>query len=173
MNDQIDYIGPYRMKSEEFLYSTITLNGNRYRVADAIGATDDGRNIARLMPNVASNSELVNLVQDGDLLGYIRAPMNINITLPCGLNTKVDENCSSGNIPARDDGHRPRGLHRCRYTRSDRRKVYRSLACGYVTSIRLQTELRAMVNSRVFSRRLLPAFARNAIRQRLACRLRA
>lgn len=83
MNDQIDYIGPWRMKSEDFLYSTITLNGNQYRVADAIGATDDGRNIARLMPNVASNDELVNLVQNGDLLGYIRGPMHI--AWPCAM----------------------------------------------------------------------------------------
>ncbi|MFW5601313.1 MAG: hypothetical protein ACOCOC_08815, partial [Prevotella sp.] len=53
------------------------------------GATDDGRNIARLLPNVASNNELVNLVQDGDLLGYIRAPMHINVTLPCQMNAEV------------------------------------------------------------------------------------
>jgi len=45
MNDQIDYIGPYRMKSEEFLYSTITLNGNPYRLADAVGAIADGRSL--------------------------------------------------------------------------------------------------------------------------------
>ena len=31
MDHRIDYIGPYRMKSEAFLYSTITLNGNPYR----------------------------------------------------------------------------------------------------------------------------------------------
>ena len=42
MNKDIDYIGPYRMKSEAYLYSTITLNGNPYRVADAVGATADG-----------------------------------------------------------------------------------------------------------------------------------
>lgn len=48
MNKRIDYIGPYRMKNEEFLYSTITLNGNQHCVADAVGATEDGRNIAQL-----------------------------------------------------------------------------------------------------------------------------
>jgi len=41
MNKDIDYVGPYRMKSEEFLYSTITVNGNPYRVADAVGAIAD------------------------------------------------------------------------------------------------------------------------------------
>ncbi len=91
MNKDIDYIGPYRMKSEDFLYSTITLNGNSYRVADAVGATADGRNIARLIPNIASNADLVNLVQDGDLLGYIRDPMNLNITWPCAMDSKVKD----------------------------------------------------------------------------------
>ena len=91
MNKDIDYIGPYRMKSEAFLYSTITLNGNPYRVADAVGATADGRNIAWLIPNVASNADLVNLVQDGDLLGYIRDPMNLNITWPCAIDSKVKD----------------------------------------------------------------------------------
>lgn len=91
MNKDIDYIGPYRMKSEAYLYSTITLNGNPYRVADAVGATADGRNIARLIPNVASNADLVNLVQDGDLLGYIRDPMNLNITWPCAMDSKVKD----------------------------------------------------------------------------------
>ena len=91
MNKDIDYIGPYRMKSEDFLYSTITLNGNSYRVADAVGATADGRNIARLTPNIASNADLVNLVQDGDLLGYIRDPMNLNITWPCAMDSKVKD----------------------------------------------------------------------------------
>ena len=69
------------MKSEEFLYSTVTVNGMSYHVPDAVGATTDGRNILRLMPNEANNAELINLVQDGDLLGYIRPPMNINISL--------------------------------------------------------------------------------------------
>ena len=82
MEEQINYIGPYRMKSEAYLYSTVTINGMSYRVPDAVGATTDGRNILRLMPNEANNAELVNLVQDGDLLGYIREPMNINISLP-------------------------------------------------------------------------------------------
>lgn len=78
---EINYIGPYRMKSEAFLYSTVTVNGMSYHVPDAVGATTDGRNILRLMPNEANNAELINLVQDGDLLGYIRPPMNINIRL--------------------------------------------------------------------------------------------
>lgn len=89
MDDQIKYIGQYRMKSEEFLYSTITVNGKSCRIADAVGATTDGRNIARLVPNVAGNGELVNLVKDGDLLGYIRAPMAPSITLPCALTADV------------------------------------------------------------------------------------
>lgn len=79
--EEINYIGPYRMKSEAFLYSTVTVNGMSYHVPDAVGATTDGRNILRLMPNEANNAELINLVQDGDLLGYVRAPMNINIRL--------------------------------------------------------------------------------------------
>ena len=81
MEDQINYIGPYRMKSNAFLYSIVTINGMSYRVPDAVGATTDGHNILRLMPNDANNAELVNLIQDGDLLGYIREPMNINISL--------------------------------------------------------------------------------------------
>lgn len=81
MENQINYIGPYRMKSEAFLYSRVTVNGMSYRVPDAVGATIDGHNVLRLMPNEANSAELVNLVQDGDLLGYIRAPLNINISL--------------------------------------------------------------------------------------------
>lgn len=79
------------MKSAEFLYSTITVNGKSHRVVDTVGATADGRNIARLIPNVASNADLVNLVRDGDLLGYIRAPMNLNITWPCAMESKVKD----------------------------------------------------------------------------------
>ena len=84
MDDQIYYIGPHRMKSDAFLYSTAIINGRSYRVPDAVGATTSGRNIARLIPNVANNVELVNLVQDGDLIGYIRDP--IKISWPCHLN---------------------------------------------------------------------------------------
>lgn len=79
--EEIKYIGPYRMKSDSFLYSTVTVNGMSYRVPDAVGATTDGCNILRLMPNEANNAELVNLLQNGDLLGYIRTPMNINVSL--------------------------------------------------------------------------------------------
>ncbi len=114
MNKDIDYVGPYRMKSEEFLYSTITVNGKSYHVADAVGAIADGRNIARLIPNVASNADLVNLVQDGDLLGYIRAPMNLNITWPCAMNSKVKDilkgRISHAEIAYADEQCRPRQI---------------------------------------------------------------
>lgn len=114
MNTHIDYIGPYRMKNEEFLYSTIALNGDQHRVADAVGATEDGRNIARLVPNVASNADLDNLVQDGDLLGYIREPMNINIPWPCAMDSKVKDilkgRISHAEIAYADEQGRPRQI---------------------------------------------------------------
>ena len=103
MNEDIDYIGPYRMKSEAFLYSTITLNGNPYRVADAVGATADGRNIARLLPNVASNADLVNLVQDGDLIGYVRDPMRIS--WPCNLDADTALGILKGRVSHTELGY--------------------------------------------------------------------
>lgn len=93
MNDQIDYSGPYRLKDDSFLYSTITVNGVSYRVPDAVGAAD-GHNILRLMPNVASNTNLINFVQDGDLLGYIRAPMASNFRFPCAFTPEVTRKVS-------------------------------------------------------------------------------
>ena len=75
MDEQIKYIGPYRMKSEEFLCSTIMLNGVEHQIPDGIGASKDGENILRLLPNVESNHELVGLVKDGDMLAYVRDPL--------------------------------------------------------------------------------------------------
>ena len=103
MKDQIDYIGPYRMKQDSFLYSSITVNGVSYRVPDAVGATDDGRNIARLMPNDASNAELVNLVQDGDLIGYIREPMHI--TWPCAMTPEIALGILKGRVSHTELGY--------------------------------------------------------------------
>ena len=95
MEDRIKYLGSYRPKSEDFLRSTVTINGDSHHVWDAVGATADGHNFARLLPNVADNAELVNLVQDGDLIGYIRGPMTIS--WPC----KLDANTALGILKGR------------------------------------------------------------------------
>ena len=107
MKDQIDYIGPYRMKSEAFLYSRVTVNGMSYRVPDAVGATIDGHNVLRLMPNVANNAELVNLVQDGDLIGYIRDPMTIS--WPCDLNPQTALHILKGRVSHTELGYAGEG----------------------------------------------------------------
>ena len=107
MEMQINYIGPYRMKSEAFLYSRVTVNGMSYRVPDAVGATIDGHNVLRLMPNVANNAELVNLVQDGDLIGYIRDPMTIS--WPCDLNPQTALQILKGRVSHTELGYAGEG----------------------------------------------------------------
>lgn len=101
--EEINYIGPYRMKSEAFLYSTVTVNGMSYHVPDAVGATTDGRNILRLMPNEANNAELINLVQDGDLIGYVRPPMRIS--WPCNLNADTALGILKGRVSHTELGY--------------------------------------------------------------------
>lgn len=103
MDDKVHYIGPYRMKSDAFLYSTVTINGVLYRIPDAVGATPDGHNIARLMPNVANNVELVNLVQDGDLIGYIRDP--IGISWPCCVSLDMIQSILKGRVSHTELGY--------------------------------------------------------------------
>lgn len=103
MEDRIKYLGSYRPKSEAFLRSTVTINGDSHHVWDAVGATADGHNFARLLPNVADNAELVNLVKDGDLIGYVRDPMMIS--WPCNLNADTALGILKGRVSHAELGY--------------------------------------------------------------------
>ena len=103
MEEHIKYLGSYRPKSEDFLHSTVTINGGSHHVWDAVGATADGCDFARILPNVANNTELVNLVQDGDLIGYIRSPMTIS--WPCDLNPQTALQILKGRVSHTELGY--------------------------------------------------------------------
>lgn len=103
MEEHIKYLGSYRPKSEDFLRSTVTINGNSYHVWDAVGATADGHNIARLLPNTVGNVDLVNLVKDGDLIGYIRDPMMIS--WPCNMNADTALGILKGRVSHTELGY--------------------------------------------------------------------
>lgn len=51
MEEHIKYLGSYRPKSEDFLHSTVTINGGSHHVWDAVGATADGYDFARIRNN--------------------------------------------------------------------------------------------------------------------------
>lgn len=103
MEEHIKYLGSHRPKSEDFLRSNVTINGDSYHVWDAVGVTEDGHNFARLLPNVANGAELVNLVQDGDLIGYIRQPMTIS--WPCNLDAETALGILKGRVSHTELGY--------------------------------------------------------------------
>ncbi len=103
MEEHIKYLGSHRPKSEDFLRSNVTINGDSYHVWDAVGVTEDGHNFARLLPNVANGAELVNLVQDGDLIGYIRPPMTIS--WPCNLDADTALGILKGRVSHTELGY--------------------------------------------------------------------
>lgn len=103
MEEDIKYLGSYQPKSEDFLRSTVTINGDSYHVWDAVGVTEDGRNFARLLPNITGNIELVNLVQDGDLIGYVRPPMKIS--WPCKLDADTALGILKGRVSHTELGY--------------------------------------------------------------------
>lgn len=81
MNKDIDYVGQWRPRDETHWYSTITLNGVEHQIPDGIGATEDGKNVLRLLPNVENNPELSGLVKDGDMLAYVRDPIRKSVNM--------------------------------------------------------------------------------------------
>lgn len=80
MEEHIKYLGSYRPKSEDFLHSTVTINGVEHKIPDGIGS-QDGKDVLRLLPNVEDNSELVGLVKNGDMLAYVRDPLRKSLNL--------------------------------------------------------------------------------------------
>ena len=103
MEEHIKYLGSHRPKTEDFLRSTVTIDGDSYHVWDAVSVTEDGHNFARLLPNVATGAELVNLVQDGDLIGYVRPPMKIS--WPCKLDADTALGILKGRVSHTELGY--------------------------------------------------------------------
>lgn len=82
-NIEINYVGDYRLNSnhrhcEPYWTSRVTVNGTCRSVADAAGAGETGENVVRLLPYGPCNRELDGVLQDGDLLAYMQAPLDIN-----------------------------------------------------------------------------------------------
>ncbi len=89
MNTEINYIGDYRFGSntrhrEPYWASRICSNGVEKCVADAAGATENGRNVVRLLPYGPNEHALDGVVQDGDLLSYMQDPLTV--VWPVALN---------------------------------------------------------------------------------------
>ena len=82
MNNEIDYTGEYRLKAncrhrESYWGSRIRLNGADKFVMDAAGATENGRNVVRLLPYGPNEHALDGVVHDGDLLSYMQDPLTV------------------------------------------------------------------------------------------------
>ena len=99
MNTEINYIGDYRFGSnsrhrEPYWTSRICFNGVEKCVADAAGATENGRNIVRLLPYGPNEHALDGVVQDGDLLSYMQAPPDGGVA--GGFESIICGECSQG-----------------------------------------------------------------------------
>lgn len=85
----INYKGEYRLRRtnwkhrEPYWESTVRVGGNCRTVFDAAGR-ENGQDVVRLIPYGQNCDEIDKVLQTGDLLAYVQAPMN-DINFPAHM----------------------------------------------------------------------------------------
>lgn len=110
MNNEISYVGPFRLRENSrfhdgFWVSRVNIGGVSRSIVDAAGAMDDGRNDVRLIPYGPTNRELDGVLRDGDLLGYMQGPINLQVDQLASIRPDVVGGIIKGRVSHAEIGY--------------------------------------------------------------------